>query len=297
MECARVSTRKFCDVVNARMFFWLVRVYVLLPPFDIKRAKARIKDGLNAVVQESKRSRTAKFELGQINSRGRLTKKNATESEIADERAQVRNLSRIARGKAKGTRPLIAANLIVQSRRAKAGLVGLRGDKMLDATRSFIRGAVNSVGYLKSGLVRSLKKLNGHFNQYGGFKRKVGRKAGHEQYSIHKPKQVNGVNVPINKYTRAEANTALVKIAAEYGLGPGGNVAIHKGSKSTAYPAKPNKSMTAWTSVSIGIADSQTAKVNGIYSTVMQKAMADEIAEMKRHLASKGVEISDEFSA
>lgn len=309
VECAKTSSRKFCDAINARMFFFLVRVFVLLPPWDIKREKQRIKEMLNRVVQESKRSRSAQFEIEQIKARRPLSRKTATADEKTQELSHLRNLRRIARGKAKGTRPLIAANLIVQARRSKAakGIAsemgdtasrsGLYGDEMLRATQSFIRGAVNSVGYLKSCIVRSLKKLNGHFNQYGGFKRKVGRKAGHENYSIHNPKQFNGVNVAINKYTRAEANSALTKIAAQYGLGPGGNVAIHKGSKSTAYPAKPTKTMTAWTAISIGIADSQTGRVNGIYSTAMQKAMQDEMEEMKRHLASTGREISEEFSA
>jgi hypothetical protein len=119
-------------------------------------------------------------------------------------------------GKAVGrARQLRRVHLIAQARNRKAGGIGLYGEKMKTASASLRRKAVGSVGYLKSGLIGAIKKLQGHFTQFGGSSKKS------------KGKQISG-------------NAAFMRLVREYGgLEGTGNVARHRGAKFQVWTAKP----------------------------------------------------------
>lgn len=57
---------------------------------------------------------------------------------------------------------LVVANLIIQKRRAHAGLVGLYGQKMIEAEGKFTQAAQAGVGYLKAPLIGIIRVLTGH---------------------------------------------------------------------------------------------------------------------------------------
>lgn len=256
-ECMLVSKRELSKAINARMFFLFVRVFALLPPQAVNAARQKIRQYLMTPIGEQ-----------------RISKKTG---------------KRVGRG-----RQLQRRHLIVQSKQKNGE--GLYGEEMKDAAAAFARRAIGSIGYLKSAVVRALRRLNGHFTQYGSTFKK-GRRAGMEGKSASNPKQVGGVNVPINKYGKTQANAALLKVNAEYGFLPDGNVGVHKGAKSSTYPARPSLDPTAMVQLSIGIADDQLGRVTSIYDAAMSRALRDETVEMRKHLAAVGQGISDQFSA
>ena len=258
-ECALRSNRELSKAITARLFFLFVRVFALLPPQGMNAARARIRAMLSRPVGEA--------------------------------RISTKTGKRVSRA-----RTLQSVHLIVQARRAKEGQPGLYGDAMKKAAAALRRRAIGSVGYLKSPVVKALKQLNGHFSQLGS-KFKIGRRAGMEGYSVASPRQVGGVNQTINKYGKTQANAALIKVLAEYGIAADGNVGIHRGAKATATPARPGINPTATASLSIGLADDQIGKVSSIYNAVMSRAMADEIREIQNHFAAVGQSVADEFNA
>lgn len=256
-ECLLATKRELSKAINARMFFLFVRVFALLPPQAVNAARQRIRQYLMTPIGEQRVSK----KIGKLVGRGRQLQRR---------------------------------HLIVQSKQKNGE--GLYGKEMKDAAAAFLRRSVGSVGYLKSAIVRALRHLNGHFTQYGSTFKK-GRRAGMEGKSVSNPQQAGGVNVAINKYGKTQANAALVKINAEYGFLPDGNVGVHKGSKSSTYPAKPRLDPTAMVQLSIGIADDQLGRVTSIYDAAMSRALRDETVEMRKHLAAVGQQVANEFSA
>lgn len=163
-------------------------------------------------------------------------------------------------------RMLRRVHLIAQARAKGTGKQGLYGQTMAKAAAALRRKAIGSVGYLKSGLIPAIRKFQGHFTQFGGSSKKS------------KGKQISG-------------NAAFMRLVREYGgLEGTGNVAKHRGSKTDVWLAKPGfggSKSEAWASISVGIADGQSAKVNDIYTTAATRAFRDEREEMERHLAEK----------
>ena len=169
-------------------------------------------------------------------------------------------------------RMLRRVHLIAQARAKGTGKQGLYGEKMAQAAGSLRRRAVGSVGYLKSGLIGAITKFNKSFTQTG---------------------RAEKVNKKTGKVTKKgmSGNSAYFALLRQYGMLVGaGNVAKHRGAKFEALLAKASfggSKSEAWASISVGIADGQSAKVNEIYTTAATRAFRDEREEMERHLAEK----------
>lgn len=217
------TSRQLDKATNARLFYWLLRAFAILPPKDPKAERARI----GAYMREPLSARTTTSRSGKVKV-------------------------------AKAGKQLQRRHLIAQARNKAAGNKGLYGQEMKDAAAAVLRKAVGSVGYLKSPLVKAMKKLNGHFTQFGR-KRKKGK------------------DVPPNK--------ALADIAGKYGLAVGGNVGVHRGAKASVRLAQPGLSPVAVANISTGVEDSQAGKVNGFYNQAFNQAMIDEIEELRFHMA------------
>ena len=173
------------------------------------------------------------------------------------------------------SKPLRRVDLISQARRKRSGKGVLlpRQRRELEAHGAgLLNRAVGSVGYTKSAVVKSLKALSGGFAQFG----------------IKRGKRSTKKDVPPNQ--------ALLKIASEYGMAYN-NVGVHKGAKQRTKGATPGISPVATVNLSIGLADGQVGKVTSEYNAAMSRAMADEMAEMKRHIAERMQAVADKHNA
>ena len=192
-------------------------------------------------------------------------------SDPAQQRAKIRQYLRAyVGGRALNGKRVQRGHLIAQARREKAGEKALTprdGAKLAEATKKFFGKSIGSAGYLKAAVAKSLRSLNGHFTQFG---KKAGKRS----------KEVS-------------PNSALVKIAAQYGLGAS-NVSMHRGAKSSVRPARPGLSPVSSVGLSIGLADGQHGKVSAEYNAAMSRAMIDEIAEMRRHVGGVMQNLADE---
>lgn len=216
------STQELSKAINRRMFYLLLRAYVLTPPQNLDAERRKIRAYMN-VEPEGRR-----FD--------RKTGKKVSKS-----------------------RALRRVNLITQARNAKSGQKGLYGEAMKKASASVFRKAVGSVGYLKAPFVVALKQINGHFTQWGGKTSKKGRDV--------------------------SPNSALVQIAGEYGVTmAAGNVGIMRGVRANCQAARPGVDPTAFASMKLGTT-SDIGRIESIANPAMQRAMDDELEEMKRHLA------------
>lgn len=218
----RNTSQELSKAINRRMFYLLLRAYVLTPPQNLDAERRKIRAYMNFEPQGRRfDSRTGK---------------------------------RV--GKARALRRL---NLIAQARNAKAGKKGLYGDAMKEASASLFRKAVGSVGYLKAPIVSAIRQINGHFTQWGGKTSKKGRDV--------------------------SPNSALVKIASDYGVTmAAGNVGIMRGVRANCQAARPGVDPTAFASMKLGTT-SDIGRIESIANPAMQRAMNDELEEMKRHLA------------
>lgn len=243
------TTRELSKALNARMFYLMLRFYVLIPPQQVAAARQKVRVYLNEVL--SQRTRTTKS-------------------------GKVKPLS--------AARQLQRVYLIAQSRRIKAGLPALIpsmpgfAKDMKAASAGIRRSGIAGQGYIKSAAVKILKKLNGGFSQWG-FAAKGGKTVALTRPAI-------------------PPNAALAKIGAEYGLdSSAGNVGIFKNAKGTVKLALPGISPAAIADIQIGLRDSggNEAKVSTIMIPAMARAMADERAEMERHLAAIGQEVANGY--
>ena len=228
------TRRSLADAVNARTFFLMLRLYCLLPPKSPQAARNKILDYYNRP--------------------------------IGGQRFDKKTGKRVGR-----SRQLRLVHLIAQAKNAKAGNEGLYGQKMKDAAAKLRRRAAGSVGYLKSAVVKALRKLQPDFRQFGG---KVRAKKG-------------SANV-----RTVSGNQALINLANQYGLDKS-NVGIHRGSSAYAYNAKAGFSPNSHVRMNIGLADDQMGKVDGIYAKAMQQAYNDEAHEIEMHVAAKLAEAFD----
>lgn len=174
-------------------------------------------------------------------------------------------------------RLLRRVHLIAQARHAKRPDVegdisrkGLYGKQMRVKSSALKRRAIGSVGYLKSTLIDAIKKVNGKY----GFGQ-------------------TGRNAQVSKTGRVikaamSPNAAFMRLLAEYGITSGtGNVAKMRGAKTTVMIANPSLNPNAMARFTVGVNDSQLARVQAEFTGPFTRALADERAEMERHLAEK----------
>ena len=124
----KTTTRDLPDIVNQRAFNVAARTIDSMKPLpgSEQAERSKIKSYLNA--QVSTRIRLVK-------SKGTFRKKGSRANQLA------------------------RVNLIIQARRAKAGLKGLHGQEMTEAEGRFKRAAQVGVGFLKSPFIPVIKGL------------------------------------------------------------------------------------------------------------------------------------------
>lgn len=131
------TTRRDLDkAINARFFYLLVRLFVLVPPKSPAQERRRIGDYLYASV-------------GDINRKDAKTGRRVGRSRI-----------------------LRRVHLIAQARQAREGGRGLYGERMKNAASELMRKALGSVGYLRSMVVKGIRVYNRGFAQFESAKRK-----------------------------------------------------------------------------------------------------------------------------
>lgn len=130
------TKRDLHKAINARFFFLLVRLFVLVPPKSPGQERRRIADYLATPV-------------GDINRRDRKTGKRVGRSRI-----------------------FRRVHLIAQARQQRERGRGLYGQRMKDAASELMRKAMGSVGYLRSMVVKGIRVYNKGFTQFESAKRK-----------------------------------------------------------------------------------------------------------------------------
>jgi len=231
---AKHSKRGVADAINSRLFFILVRMLVLLPPRSMKERRQMIKAYLNAPIGEPRRKNGRKLGRAQQLQRVHLI-------------AQAINRAK----------PLKIKDRFSSSR-------GLYGERMKAAAAVVRRRAVGSVGYLKSGVLKAIKRLSPGFTAAG---------------AMRKGKDSSGAKV--DKVIKA--NAAFVKIAKEAGVEIE-NASSHKGTNAKVYASQDGINPNAHARVVAGVADGQESTVDGIYSNTGSQVMADEYKEMDKML-------------
>jgi hypothetical protein len=130
------TKRDLHKAINARFFYLMVRLFVLVPPKSPGQERRRIADYLGTP-------------LGDINRKDRKSGKKVGRSRI-----------------------FRRVHLIAQARNQKQGGRGLYGERMKDAASELMRKALGSVGYLRSAVVKSIRIYNKGFAQFESAKRK-----------------------------------------------------------------------------------------------------------------------------
>lgn len=236
------TSQEMATAINRRMFYVLVRAFAILPPKHLDAERAKIRAYLTK--QKLRLAPQVRFVIinGKIYHYG-LTK------------------------------PQIAANKILNARLGRAGAKGLYGAEMESRTRSFVAKSIASAGYMKSAVAKAIKKVNGHFKQFGKTKR---------------VKSESGNTVIV----RYGGNSALRDISKLYG-GGSGNVSMHRGTGAQYMKAIEGKRTEAQCLMTIGLGNTsgltpggtREAKVGAYYREAFSRAFADELEEMKAHLA------------
>ncbi len=252
------TSRALGPALNARMFFVLLRAFLILPPRNPGGRRAQVSRYLTAPGRQRRiigigkaGSATALYAYQQASLRGYIIAKGKNKGKFKQYRSQ---------------RQLQARHLILQWRRALAGEKGLYGEAMLKKSAKFLRSQVGKVGYLKSMVVRGIKKLQGGFNQFGS-----------------------------KNYFKE--NQAAVTMAAQYGHALE-NVGLHKGTASVVQIATTGTwNPVVTVNMSARIKDTQNATVEAIVSPAFQKAFDDERVEMERHMAEGMQRIANEHNA
>jgi hypothetical protein len=196
------TSRDLHKAINARFFFLMVRLFVLVPPKSPGQERRRIADYLGAP-------------LGNINRKDRKTGKKVGRSRI-----------------------FRRVHLIAQAREAKAGRRGLYGEEMKAAASALMRKAIGSVGYLRSGVVKVIRIYNRGFTQFQSPKWKpLSKPAGYKA-----PKKTNAALVALaNQYGLPEENVAVHKgtkargIQAVPGFNPTASVVMTAGVADNQY--------------------------------------------------------------
>ena len=165
------TSRDLHKAINARFFFLMVRLFVLVPPKSPGQERRRIADYLGKP-------------LGDVNRKSKKTGKRIGKSRL-----------------------LRRVHLIAQAREAKAGRRGLYGEEMKAAASALMRKAIGSVGYLRSGVVKVIRIYNRGFTQFQSPKWKpLSKPAGYKA-----PKKTNAALVALaNQYGLPEENVAVL---------------------------------------------------------------------------------------
>ena len=252
-QYALETRRELSAELNRRMFYVLLRFFVLLEPRVISSARQKAREYLNAV--------------------------------------KPRLLGRGERGRS-ASKILRAVDLIAQARRIKAGQGALTpqqiaaGESKKDVGKLRRRG-IQGQGYVKSAAVRalmSLSKINlgRSFSQFGRAA-KVSKRTG----QVTKPEQA--------------PNSALMKIAAEYGMslpsGSQSNVGVFGGTKARVTAARPGLNPSVSVFMEGFVAEAEAGKVNSKTATAFQRALNDEAAQLQAKLAEKAQQVADKYSA
>jgi|688.fasta_scaffold283621_2 hypothetical protein len=291
------TNRELSAELNRRMFYVCLRAFVLMPPREIQAAKARakayIEEMLNA--RQIKRLNAAQKSVGFGNrfSVNRITKKgvNVVRSIAAQNRAGKNVRAFIKRVEQTALRRV---HLIAQARRIKRGQKALLPKEIkaqAQTGKSAFRKGVGSVrsgaaaqGRVKAAIVKvldSLSKANigRAFSQFGR-EAKVNRK---------------GV------VTRPETppNSALAKIAGEYGVGfnAKSSVGVMGGLRANTAAAKPGLNPVVSFHLEGTIQADQVSKVNAKLAGAFQQALNDEKAQLEAKMAAKAQAIADKYSA
>jgi hypothetical protein len=231
---AKHSKRGVADAINSRLFFILVRMLVLLPPRSMKERRQMIRAYLNAPVGNARQKN------GRTVAKGR----------------QLQRVHLIAQA--------MNRNKPFELKGLPSGSRGLYGERMKAAAAIVRRRAIGSVGYIKSGVLKAIRRISPGFTAAGATRR--GKSAD--------GKRVDRV---------VKANGAYVELARQYGVEIE-NVGSHRGNNARATKAQDGVNPTASARVVAGVADGQEATVDGIYSQTGSRVMADETAEMDRML-------------
>lgn len=152
------TSRELADALNSRMFFLLVRFFVLCPPRSVQQYRYKVREYLNEPVE----------------AQARISRKTGKRV------SKLRTFRRVHK--------------IVQAAQAKAGNKGLYGADMKNAAAAFRRRAIGSVGYMKASIVKALKQINGHFTQYG----RDGKKAFPMNGALMRVTREYGQNADVN---------------------------------------------------------------------------------------------------
>lgn len=258
-----VTKKELSAAINDSMFFVLLRLYVLLPPTRLMEKRQQVRDFLNEPVVGT-RTHKGKRRLSQI-----------------------RVFSRVHK--------------LVQYFEKQAGRKGLYGAEMRKAAGKFRKKRIGSVGYLKSVVVKAIRKISPSFTQYGTWVQ-TGKQIAGGGFSQRRPRQWNGVNLEWKQKREVKANAALMKITAEYGAFAG-NVAVMKGAQTTVKMATPGLNPQGLVAMDLGLANdipgsrgSNISKVTTIFNPALQRAFDDECKEKLQHVAARMQEISNQFS-
>ena len=230
---AKHSKRGVADAINSRLFFILVRMLVLLPPRSMKERRQMIRAYLNAPVSQQRKSPPK-----------------------SGKNHQFQRVHLIAQA--------MNRNKPFELKGLPSGSRGLYGERMKAAAAIVRRRAIGSVGYIKSGVLKAIRRISPGFTAAGATRR--GKSAD--------GKRVDRV---------IKANGAYVELARQYGVEIE-NVGSHRGNNARASKAQDGINPTASARVVAGVADGQEATVDGIYSQTGSRVMADETAEMDRML-------------
>lgn len=136
-EWLATTSRELPAAINARMFYMLLRVYILTPPKNPQEVRNKIHDYMRQPIGERRVDKRTGKKVG-----------------------------------VKSNRVFRRQHLIAQARAKKEGKRGLYGETMRKASASLFRRAVGSVGYLKSAVVGAIKRISPNFSQWGFAERK-----------------------------------------------------------------------------------------------------------------------------
>jgi hypothetical protein len=270
-EWAATTTRELSRALPMRLFYLLLRVYVLLAPQYPAAARAAARSYLNQVLSE--RFRTLK------------------------------SGKRKLKGKAKR---LMRVMLIAQSIRIKRGLKAVtpRDEdfaEVMKANIAKLRRRGQAQGYIKAAVVKALRALNMKtlgvsFTQFGT-RVVTGKRSGESGFSRNVPHQVGGVNKVILTRREVPPNAALAQIAADYGLVNPGNVGVFKSAKGEVSLSGPSFTPFAAAELNIKVRNGEDGEAQARLAVAINRALADETAAIRAHMAAKAQEVANAYSA
>jgi hypothetical protein len=272
-EWAATTTRELSKALSMRLFYVLLRVYVLLSPQYPQASRNATKQYLDTI--------------------------------IADRYRTLKSGKRKLKGKAK---QLMRVMLIAQGIRKKNGLKPVtpwgedKGEfaETMKKNIGKLRRRGQAQGYVKAAVVKALRALNMKtlgvsFTQFGT-KVITGKRAGSEEYSRSSPRQLGGVNQVILTRREVSPNAALVKIASDYGIVNPGNVGVFKTSKGEVLLSGPGFTPHVGAELDIKVRSGNDGAVSQKLSIAINQALADETDNIRQHMAAKAQEVANAYS-